>query len=96
MEEAFNIKIDYSSREVTLTILREADYYKIIYFGGIMGGIRFSDGEWELIDPEEMEAGDLPQYTPAQKGERVEVELDEHTVKAIGREIEPYNLDVED
>ncbi|WP_342331940.1 hypothetical protein [Pedobacter sp. FW305-3-2-15-E-R2A2] len=97
MEEAFNIKIGYGSREVTLTILRQADYYKVIYFGGIIGGVRFAaDGEWQPIDPEEMEAGDLPQYTPDQKGERIEIELNEQTVETIGSEIELHHLEAEE
>lgn len=88
MEEAFNVKIGYDSREVTLTILRAVNYYKVIYFGGVMGGVRFTDGKWELIDPEELEAGDLPLYTPDQKGERLEITLNKDIAEAIGKEIE--------
>lgn len=96
MDEAFNIKISDGGREVTLTILGQAGYYKVIYFGGIVGGIRFIDGEWELIDAEEMAAGDLPKYMPDPKGERIEVELNKHTVEIIGKEIELYNREAKD
>lgn len=96
MEETFNVKIDYGSREVTLTILRQANYYKVIYFGGIMGGVRFTNGKWELIDPEEMEAGDLPLYTPDLKGERLEITLNKDIVEAIGKEIDLVKAQVED
>lgn len=96
MNEAFNIKIGYGNKEVTLTILEEEDYYKVIYFGGIMGAVRASDGDWDLLDPEEVAAGDLPQYTPDLKGERLEIVLDEHTIESIGREIELHHWDEED
>lgn len=96
MKEAFNIKIGYGNREVTLTILEEESYYKVIYFGGIMGAVYFLDGDWDLVDPEEVEAGDLPEYSPDLKGERLEIVLDEHTVDAIGKEIELYVWDGED
>jgi hypothetical protein len=96
MKGAFNIKIGYGNKEVTLTILEEENYYKVIYFGGIMGAVRALDGDWDLIDPEEVEAGDLPLYTPDLKGERLEIVLDENTVDSIGREIELYHLDEED
>jgi len=40
-EIAFNIKFGYGQKEVTLTILPQKDYFKIIYFGGIMGAVDF-------------------------------------------------------
>lgn len=94
MKEAFNIKIGYGEKEVTLTILPHEDgYYKVIYFGGIMGGVICKDGDWELMDADDIEAGDLPRYIPDLKGERLEVVLDELTVDAIGAEIDLYELD---
>lgn len=96
MEEAFNIKIGYGTREVTLTMLEHEDYYKVIYFGGIMGAVQQTDGDWVLMNPEHIEAGDLPQYAPDLKVERLEIVLDEPTVNAIGREIEQYHSDEEE
>lgn len=96
MKEAFNIKIGYGSKEVTLTILHHKDYYKVIYFGGIMGAVKQVNEDWELMDPQEVDAGDLPQYIPDLKGERLEIVLEEHTVDAIGSEIEYYNSDDEE
>lgn len=84
----FNIQIDYVGNEVTLTIVPQDDYFKVIYFGGIMGAVRLVDADWQLIDAEEIEAGDLPLYSPDLKGERLEVVLDDNTVNAIGKEIE--------
>lgn len=96
MEEAFNIKIGFGSKEVTLTILHHKDYFKVIYFGGIMGAVKQVAGDWELMDPEEVDAGDLPRYTPDLKGERLEIVLDEDQVDTIGAEIEHYYSDEEE
>lgn len=91
MSEAFNIKVGYGEKEVTLTILPDSKgNYKVIYYGGIMGGVFYKDGDWELISVEELEAGDLPVYIPDLKGERLEIVLDEFIVNTIGDEIELY------
>jgi hypothetical protein len=95
MKETFNIKVGYGKKEVTLTILETEDYYKVIYFGGIMGAVRCIDGEWDLIGLEELPGGDLPQYSPDLNGDRLEIVLDELTVDAIGAEIESYQQDEE-
>jgi len=60
--EPFNIRIPNNDEEVTLTILPEQDYFKIIYFGGILGAIKEFEGAWELLPEEEIAAGDLPFY----------------------------------
>lgn len=88
MEEAFNIKLGYGSKEVTLTMLKHKDYFKVIYFGGIMGAVQKVDSDWYLMNQEDIDAGDLPQYVPDLKDERLEIVLDERTAEAIGREIE--------
>lgn len=86
-ETAFNIKIGYGQREVTLTIFVREEYFEVIYFGGVMGAVRYLNGEWELLQAEEIELGELPLYTPDFKKERLEVVMDENTVRAIGEEI---------
>lgn len=58
----FNIQIQHNNEEVTLTILPEHDYYKIVYFGGIIGAIKELNGQWELLAEEEIDAGSLPFY----------------------------------
>ncbi|MEJ5961683.1 hypothetical protein [Pedobacter immunditicola] len=88
--EPFNIKVGYGDNEVTLTILPTKEkYYKVIYYGGIVGAIRYmndTDG-WEVVPPEEVVAGDLPLYEPDLTGERLEVVLNDETVDEIGNEI---------
>lgn len=94
MNEPFNIKIGYGENEVTLTILPVGDnYFKVIYFGGVMGAVYFNGEEWDLIEKDEVKPGDLPLYHPELNGERLEIVLDQLTVAAIGEEIELYQMD---
>jgi hypothetical protein len=87
----FNIKIVYGSNEVTLTVLpTENDYYKIIYFGGILGAVCYDGQDWDLISKEHIDAGDLPFYQPGAIGERIEIELNDQVVDRIGWEIKLY------
>jgi hypothetical protein len=60
--EPFNIRIPHKGREITLTIQPEKDYFKIIYYGGIVGAIKNYDTDWELVAADEMEPGNLPLY----------------------------------
>ena len=60
--EPFNIHIQNNEDEVTLTVLPEKNYYKIVYYGGIIEAIKEYDGGWELLAEEEIEAGGLPFY----------------------------------
>ncbi|ACU03524.1 MULTISPECIES: hypothetical protein [Pedobacter] len=91
MDSAFNIRIGYGKKEVTVTILPvKENYYKVIYYGGVMGAVYYNGDEWELIEKEDVEPGDLPLYEPELIGERLEIILNETTVDAIGDEIELY------
>lgn len=95
--EPFNIKIGYGEKEVTLTILpTDEGYYKVVYFGGILGAVCFDGDEWDLMEPEDVAAGDLPLYKPQLKGDRLEIVLNELTVDRIGREIELYDEEEEE
>lgn len=88
----------WTGQSVTLGCFNDChkDYYKVIYFGGIMGAVKQINEDWELMDPQEVDAGNLPQYITDLKGERLEIVLEEHTVDAIGSEIEHYNSDDEE
>jgi hypothetical protein len=88
--EVFNIKIGYGENELTLTILpTEEGYYKVIYYGGILGAIRLEDDNetWEKVPDDELEAGDLPLYKHDLTADRLDIVLDEHTVRRIGEAI---------
>lgn len=91
--EVFNIKIGFGDNELTLTILPAEEYYKVIYYGGILGAVRLeSDNEtWEKVPDEEVEPGDLPLYKHDLTADRLDVVLDEPTVQRIGEEIRSHH-----
>ncbi|MEJ5995821.1 hypothetical protein WG904_15430 [Pedobacter sp. Du54] len=60
--QPFNIHIQNNEEEITLTIIPEKNYYKIVFYGGIIGAIEAFEGGWKLLEEEEIEAGDLPFY----------------------------------
>lgn len=90
--KVFNIKIGFGDNELTLTILPAEEYYKVIYYGGILGAVRLeSDNEtWEKVPDEEVEPGDLPLYKHDLTADRLDVVLDEHTIQRIGEEIRTH------
>jgi len=88
--DVFNIKIGFGENELTLTILpTDEGQYKIIYYGGILGAVRLeADNEtWEKVPDDELEAGDLPFYKHDLTADRLDIVLDERTVRRIGEEI---------
>ena len=89
--EPFNIKIGYGEKEVTLTILPiEAGYYKVIYYGGVLGAVCYDEQSdyWQPVPIDEIEAGDLPFYQHDLNGDRLEVVLNDGCIQEIGAEIE--------
>lgn len=92
--EPYNIRISYGSHDVTLTILpAEQGYYKVIYYGGILGGVCYDGKDWDIVGPDKIIAGDLPFYEPGLVGERIEIELNDHVVDRIGWEINLHEND---
>lgn len=87
--EPFNIKISHGSRQLTLTILPlEDDVFKIIYYNGILGGVKKQRKQWELLSLDEVAGEDLPFYEPKHGEDRIEIELTEQIADRIGVEIE--------
>jgi hypothetical protein len=89
--EPFNIKLSVSGQTATLTILpADLGLFKIVYYGAVMGAVRApEDGkDWTLVPEEELVAGDLPFYQATLDSDRVNVRLDDVTVKTIGAEIQ--------
>jgi hypothetical protein len=96
MMDPFNIKIKYGTQEVTLTILpTEEEYYKVIYYGAILGAVCFDGEHWDQVPLEQIAAGDLPFYEPGSNGDRVEIEMTDYVIDRIGEEIDLY-VDDED
>lgn len=94
--EPFNIKIGFGDTEVTLTIIPSTEaYYKVSYFGGIVGAIRPDpDGEgWEPVPDEAFSIGDLKRYEPDLTAERLDFVWCEHTINLIGEEIAAISKD---
>lgn len=86
----FNINIAIQQQEVTVTILPIApNEYKVIYYGGILGAIRYevSLKEWQKIPDEDVLASDLPPYHNSLNEERIEFTLNEQNVVSIGQQI---------
>lgn len=87
--EPFNIRIGYGAKEVSLTILPIGDQqFKVIYYGAILGGLKYAADCWEAIAPEALEAGDLPFYHHNVNSGNVNVILNDATIDEIGAEIE--------
>lgn len=88
--EPFNIRIHHQNQDITLTILPENDYYKIIYFGAIVGAIRQLKYDWELVPEEEIEPGNLPPYDHKQgyDTDSPKLELHLYEINQIAGEIE--------
>jgi len=86
--EPFNIKISIADSQITLTILPTSTYYKVIYYGGILGAVALVNNQWELVASENVEAGDLPPYHNNSDDGRKEIELNEKNIRLIGEEIE--------
>jgi len=87
--EPFNIRVRYGSGEVTLTILPEnKENFKIVYYGGILGGIKKENKEWDQIPLEDVAGADLPLYEPKYGEERIKIELTGHVIDRIGEEID--------
>ncbi|WP_431292016.1 hypothetical protein [Pedobacter sp. P26] len=55
---AFNIEIDHNDQVITLTIIPKADYFKIVYSGGILGAIKKQESDWILLKAEEIDPGE--------------------------------------
>ncbi|WP_316771521.1 hypothetical protein [Pedobacter frigiditerrae] len=89
--EPFNIKISDIGKEITLTILPQDDEYKIIYFGGIVGGLKQENNELHFIKPEDIIPGSLPLYKYKQADSTAaeeELKLTNNVLEAIKTEVQ--------
>ena len=76
---------------MTLTILPTDDgYYKVIYYGGILGAITKEDNSnnWTQVPEDEVIAGELPLYHHIDEDDRLQLIFSEVLAQDIGREID--------
>ncbi|MGF1922714.1 MAG: hypothetical protein ACQUHE_00940 [Bacteroidia bacterium] len=89
--DPFNIQIEDEQELLTLTILPENDYFKIVYFGGVIGAVRKLDSEWLLLTEEEIEVAGLPLYDYKKGlGMEAKLELDLPKINQITAQIENF------
>lgn len=64
---------------MSLTVLpTDEGYYKIIYYAAVLTALeKKEDGGWELLEKENIEAGDLPYYIPVTGSDHIAITLDE-------------------
>jgi hypothetical protein len=87
--EPFNIRINYNTRDLTFTILPDANMlFTIVYFGGVLGAIQKLENDWIIIDQSATPASGLPRYKSDHKNLRVEATLTPDVVTQVGNKID--------
>jgi hypothetical protein len=87
---AFNIQIAHHESIITLTIIPKDNYFKIIYAEGILGAIKKEGSDWTLIQPEDIDPGELAEFEHklAPEGKRINLGVAE--INQIAGEIENH------
>lgn len=87
--DPFNIIIKYKGEQIDLNIHpQDADSYKVIYHGGLVGEIFMSDtGNWTAVSAEDLDSGGYPIYEYDETSGHTDLLLDEDIVKQIGMQI---------
>ncbi|RZJ81025.1 MAG: hypothetical protein EOO47_05635 [Flavobacterium sp.] len=60
--EPFNITINHLGNDLTLTVMPTGNYYRLVYFGGIIGAVRKTEMSWAWLPENEIEISELPLY----------------------------------
>lgn len=58
--ETFNIEVPYAGEEVTLTVMRSDDKFRLVFNGGIIGALQQQETDWEWLEEEDILVGELP------------------------------------
>lgn len=87
--DPFNIRIK-APEQVSLTVLpTDKGYYKIIYYASVLTAIeKTKDGDWVLLEKDNIEAGDLPYYIPVDDSDHIKITLDTDFAKEAGAAID--------
>ncbi|RDC56149.1 hypothetical protein DU508_11050 [Pedobacter chinensis] len=87
---SFNVHIDHNGDNLTLTIIPKEDYFKIVYFGGILGALRKQGTDWILMEESEIDPGELAPFDYKLTPDGVHISLDSHEINQISEQIEHY------
>lgn len=60
--EPFNITINHLGSDLTLTVIPTENYYRLAYFGGIIGAVKKEELGWAWVPEQEIEISELPLY----------------------------------
>lgn len=91
--KAFNIHLA-SKNSLALTIPFADNQYKIIYDGGIIGGLKLDKADYKFIPQEEVIPGQLPLYDYKKTNENIDNEplvLNDSEIKEIVEQIKQEN-----
>lgn len=87
---AFNIDIIHGEKSITLTIIPKEDFFKIAYAEGVLGAIKQEGTDWLLMDPEDIEPGELAPFENKLTPEGERIVLGAAEINQIAGEIENH------
>lgn len=87
--DPFNIRIK-APEQVSLTVLpTDEGYYKIIYYAAVLSAVeKNAQGDWQLLEKDNIIAGDLPYYIPVAGIDHIATTLDDAFAKEAGAAID--------
>lgn len=87
--DPFNIIIKTQGKQIDLNIHpQDADSYKVIYHGGLVGEIFIGKtGDWTAVAADDLDSGGYPLYEYDEASGHEDLLLDEDIVKQIGAQI---------
>ncbi len=88
--DPFHIIIKNKGEQIDLNIHpQEADSYKVIYHGGLVGEIFINpNGSWSAVPAEDLDSGGYPIYEYDETSGHTDLLMDEDIVKQIGAQID--------
>lgn len=86
--KAFNIHIIHKNERITLTIIPHNDYFKIVYFEGIIGAVKKAGSKWNLMPEEAIEPGEFAPYDYKLTTDGGKIVLGPSEVNQIAEQIE--------
>lgn len=89
--DPFNIVINYQNEQVDLNIHPEAgDKYKIVFHGGLVGEMYWTDDGWQAVSANELYGGGYPIDVYDETSGHADLLLDEGVVVRIGQQLDRF------